>query len=158
MTSTISTRAQRDGNCEIIWQHRNALGLRCGTLDRKPTVFGPVNCHPGRTTISLEIPSCASARAMKNHPRLLTRGFGVRLGSSRADVPVFLRVFFRDHLAIVFPQHSFRMVRLQACPGEAFCGDSVGAEGMSQDIWSPHNPRLLGGLLHHPLQFAIWFY
>ena len=24
-----------------------------------------------------------------------------------ADVPVLLRVFFRDHLAIVLPQHSF---------------------------------------------------
>jgi len=75
-----------------------------------------------------------------------------------ADGEVGVRFEFSYDFPILIPQHSVRIVRLQACSGEAFCGDSVGAEGMSQDIWSPHNPRLLGGLLHHPLQLAIWFY
>jgi hypothetical protein len=68
-----------------------------------------------------------------------------------ADGEVGVRFEFSYDFPILIPQHSFQMVRLQACPGEAFCGDSVGAEGMSQDIWSPDNPRFLGGLLHHPL-------
>jgi hypothetical protein len=50
------------------------------------------------------------------------------------------------------------VVSLQARPGEAFCGDSVRAEGMSQSICHPNDPCFIGGLLHHPLQLSTGFY
>jgi hypothetical protein len=55
---------------------------------------------------------------------------------------------FRNDFPIVIPQHSFRMVRLQACPGEAVQGYCMTAKGMPQAVVRPLKSRLLNGVRH----------
>jgi hypothetical protein len=70
------------------------------------------------------------------------------------DGEVGVRFGFRDDFSIVIPQHSFRMVRLLACPGEAVQRYSVTAKGMPQAVVRPLNSRLLNGVRHGNLNLG----
>ena len=61
---------------------------------------------------------------------------------------------FGNDFPIVIPQHSFRMVRLQACPGEAVQRYSMTAKGMPQAVVRPLNSRLLNGVRHGNLDLG----
>ena len=61
---------------------------------------------------------------------------------------------FRNDFPIVIPQHSFRMVRLQACPGKAVQRYGMTAKGMPQAVVRPLNSRLLNGVRHGNLDLG----
>ena len=65
---------------------------------------------------------------------------------------------FRNDFPIVIPQHSFRMVRLQACPGEAVQRYSMTAKGMPQAVVRPLDSRLLNGVRHGNLDLGTRHY
>jgi hypothetical protein len=70
------------------------------------------------------------------------------------DGEVGVRFKFGNDLPILIPQHSFRMVRLQARPGEAVQRHSMTAKGMTQAVVRPLNSRLLNGVRHGNLDLG----
>jgi hypothetical protein len=70
------------------------------------------------------------------------------------DGEVGVRFKFGNDFPIVISQHSFRMVRLQACPGEAVQRHSMTAKGMPQAVVRPLNSRPLNGVRHGNRQEA----
>jgi hypothetical protein len=55
---------------------------------------------------------------------------------------------------MLISQHSFLMVRLQACPGEVVQRDSMTAKGVAQAVVRPLNSRLFNGVLHGNLDLS----
>jgi hypothetical protein len=92
----------------------------------------------------------------------LAKGLNINANAKRGqtDERIVRYVFCQGAVTWPGSNHSFDHSRSIKSVGwiKALRGDGVTAKGISQDIRSPHNPRLLGGLLHHPLQLAIWFY